>query len=95
MGISLETLALAKKYADEAIAASGASGGTAAQSVFNASTHYDFPSVGSANVIYKAETEKKIYQWNDTSLKYELLSENDIALTDIDYINGGNANGTA
>jgi hypothetical protein len=28
----------------------------------NAETHFDFPSVGDTNVIYKAEKEKKIYQ---------------------------------
>lgn len=68
----------------------GTSGG-----VFNAETHYDFPSVGSADVIYKAEIERKIYQWNEASLKYETLSEIEITIQDLDLIHGGNANGTA
>ena len=29
--------------------------------VVNAQTHYDFPSIGSTDVIYKAESERKIY----------------------------------
>ena len=39
--------------------------------VFNASTHSDFPSIGRVDTIYKAESEKIIYQWNPTELKYE------------------------
>lgn len=61
-------------------------------SVFNAATHYGFPSIGRANVIYKAEEEKTIYQWNTTSLKYELLSSGETTL-EIELIHGGNANG--
>ena len=63
-------------------------------SVVNANTHYDFPSIGSVNTIYKAESEKIIYQWNPIALKYEALNnaESSGAL-DIKLINGGNANG--
>lgn len=62
--------------------------------VFNADTHYDFPSVGKENTIYKAESEKMVYQWNPTALKYEALNsiESDVPL-DINLINGGSANG--
>ena len=60
--------------------------------VFNAATHFDFPSLGKENTIYKAEKEKKIYQWNTTSLIYEVISEGETTL-DIELINGGNANG--
>lgn len=62
-------------------------------SVVNAATHFDFPSIGSVNTIYKAENEKKIYQWNNSELKYELLSEEQTTL-DVSLINGGNANGS-
>lgn len=60
--------------------------------VVNAQTHYDFPSIGKQNVIYKAEDEKLIYQWNSTELKYEALNtiESDIPL-DIDLIDCGGA----
>lgn len=68
----------------------GESGG-----VFNAKTHFEFPSIGSIDMIYKAEDEKKIYQWNEDELKYEVLSEIEITIQDIDMICGGNANGTA
>ena len=60
--------------------------------IVNANTHYDFPSIGKANVIYKAETEKKIYQWNPTALKYEVLNSVESGGSlDIDVINGGSA----
>ena len=62
--------------------------------VFNAETHYDFPSIGSIDVIYKAQSEKKIYQWNPDGLRYEVLSEIEITLQDLELIYGGNANGT-
>lgn len=42
-------------------------------SIVNAATHYDFPSIGKVNIIYKAETEKLLYQWNATELRYEVL----------------------
>lgn len=62
--------------------------------VFNANTHYDFPSVGDVNVIYKAQAEKLIYQWNPTELKYEVLgSSAEVDIGDIEYIYGGNASG--
>ena len=64
------------------------SGGS--QSVYNADTHYDFPSIGSVNVIYKASKEKKTYQWNAETLTYEPLDEDKLA--DISLINGGKAN---
>ena len=60
--------------------------------VVNAQTHYDFPSIGKSNVIYKAESEKNIYQWNPTTLKYEILnSAESSGSLDIDVINGGSA----
>ncbi len=67
----------------------GSSGG-----VFNAKTHFEFPSIGSIDMIYKAETEKKIYQWNPDLLKYEVLSEIEVTIQDLELIYGGNANGT-
>ena len=59
--------------------------------VFNANTHFDFPSIGSTNMIYKAYKERKTYQWNAEELKYEALDED--ILENIDLINGGTANG--
>ena len=64
--------------------------------VFNAETHYDFPSVGSVDMIYKAQAEKMLYQWNATELKYEALGAPiDVDIDNIELIHGGNANGTA
>ena len=62
--------------------------------VFNAKTHLEFPSIGCVDMIYKAESEKKIYQWNAEALKYEVLSEVEVTMQDIELIHGGNANGT-
>ena len=67
---------------------------SAGNSVVNAETRYDFPSVGSPNVIYKAETERKIYQWNSDELKYELLSSGETTgELNIKVIYGGDASG--
>jgi hypothetical protein len=62
--------------------------------VVNANTHYDFPSIGREDVIYKAESEKLIYQWNTNDLKYEVIGEIEISgdLANIEVINGGSAN---
>lgn len=57
--------------------------------VVNAQTHYDFPSVGEVDTIYKAEAEKMVYQWNSQSLKYELLNSGEFL--SVKTINGGNA----
>ena len=62
--------------------------------VINASTHYDFPSIGKANTIYKAEQEKLLYQWNTESLKYEPLTTGE-NIQEIQLIHGGNANVSA
>ena len=61
--------------------------------VINMQTHYDFPSVGKDNVIYKAESEKRLYQWNTTDLKYEIIGEVEFSgdLSDVEVINGGTA----
>ena len=60
--------------------------------VFNADTHFDFPSIGSVDFIYKAYKEKKTYQWNAETLVYEPLNESNI--DNVNLINGGNADGT-
>lgn len=62
--------------------------------VFNAETHFEFPSIGSVDMIYKAQAEKKIYQWNPEALSYEALNEVEISIEDLEMINGGNAYGT-
>lgn len=59
--------------------------------VFNADTHFDFPSIGMVDCIYKAYKEKKTYQWNAETLTYEALNENTIE--NVNLINGGNADG--
>ena len=63
--------------------------------VFNAQTHYDFPSIGRVNTIYKAESEQQIYQWNSTKLAYEPLNVGSGSVLDIELINGGSANGNS
>lgn len=64
---------------------------TGGTSVFNADTHFDFPSIGTVDCIYKAYKEKKTYQWNAETLTYEALNENTIE--NVNIINGGNADG--
>lgn len=50
----------------------------------------DFPPIGDPRIIYKAEEEKKLYQWNAKTSSYELLNEAG-GMPDINIINGGNA----
>lgn len=64
-------------------------------SVFNASDRYGFPSVGRENVIYKSESEKKLYQWNSVTEKYDVIGGAEIGKdwTNIQIIHGGDADG--
>lgn len=73
-----------------------ATGNEYAKPVVNADTHYDFPSVGSTDVIYKAQSEKLLYQWNPDELKYDILGEASVGIdpVDIQIIHGGDASGT-
>lgn len=61
--------------------------------VLDFKTSGDFPNMGEAHKIYKAESEAKLYQWNSDKLKYEPLNVVDVEvdITDIDYISGGDA----
>ena len=63
-------------------------------SVYNAETHYDFPSVGSVDVIYKAQSEKLLYQWDPDGLKYVVLGSS-VEILEIECIDGGNAYGNS
>ena len=63
--------------------------------VVSLSSFEDFPPLGDPKVIYKAEQEKQIYQWNAVSRQYERLGESGgTGSLDINIIYGGNANGT-
>lgn len=63
--------------------------------IYNASTHNDFPSVGNSTTIYKAESEKLLYQWNSDELKYEPLCQGDSCncFDDGATLDGGSASG--
>lgn len=54
----------------------------------------ELPTVGKSDYIYKVSNDKALYQWNPTELKYEsLTSGTSFTPSDINLINGGNANG--
>ena len=61
--------------------------------VLDFKTSVDFPNVGEAHKIYKAESEAKLYQWNSDKLTYEPLNvvDTEIDITDIYCISGGDA----
>jgi len=59
--------------------------------VVNRATCSDFPKIGRDNVIYKAEEEKKVYQWDSESQTYEPLEIESTVI--IEVIDGGSANG--
>lgn len=64
-------------------------------SIITAKTYEELPEIGNSNFIYRVSSEKKLYQWNDTELKYETLSgggEGSFDPSTIKIINGGNAN---
>ena len=61
--------------------------------IINKNSHYDFPSIGRADAIYKAETEALLYQWNSTKLAYEPLNQGEGQMVQYDTIWGGNASG--
>ena len=65
------------------------------KTVINAKTHFDFPSIGKVDVIYKADEEKLTYQWNPETFSYEILNEIATKVEDINLIFGGNAYGNA
>lgn len=50
----------------------------------------DFPAVGDEDIIYKAEKEQSLYQFNADTNKYEKLSDG-TGIDDINIINGGTA----
>lgn len=77
-----------KKYVDEKI-----ENASSLKEIYNFDTHFDFPSVGDSNFLYKAYKEKKIYQWNEEYLVYELLEDEGLN-GNIELIYGGKANGT-
>ena len=51
------------------------------QLVVTANTHYDFPSIGDINIIYKASQEKQLYQWNEELFDYELIIDTNLYIT--------------
>lgn len=53
--------------------------------VINADTKENFPPTGDSSLIYKAQQEKKLYQWNPETFQYEQL--NDVEISNIDNRN--------
>lgn len=62
--------------------------------IFNVKNHYAFPNVGRPNVLYKAEDEGLLYQWNTTTMTYDVLNKSgESEVLDIKVIYGGDAAG--
>ena len=53
------------------------------EDIVNAATIDDFPETGKSNVIYKAEEEACLYQWNSAEGKYELLSVGEMVVEEL------------
>jgi hypothetical protein len=62
------------------------------QDVYNFDSADVFPEIGDSNIIYKAEKEQSLYQFNSSTGKYEKLSDGK-GVENISIINGGTANG--
>ena len=54
-------------------------------------TRLDFPNIGQENILYKAESEHMIYQWNTKKLVYEVLGPDTADSLDVEIISGGTA----
>lgn len=62
-------------------------------SVYTGQTKADFPEQGHSALIYKAEAEAMLYQWNSTTKTYEALNAGEgLDASSIKWIDGGNAN---
>ena len=60
--------------------------------VFNAETKEKFPEIGDVNIIYKAQLEGQLYQWNSENQSYEaLISKTSFDETDTLILYGGSA----
>ena len=55
--------------------------------------HFKFPQPGDSNLIYRAQNESVLYQWDANYYRYEPLvnADVDINISDIETINGGRA----
>lgn len=62
------------------------------QEIFCAKTRNQFPNIGREDMLYKAEEEGMLYQWNTTKLIYEVLGpEQGEVDINISLISGGTA----
>lgn len=61
-----------------------------AREVFNFNYVEDFPAIGDTNMIYKAEKEQSLYQFNTDTNQYEKISDGK-GIDNINIINGGKA----
>ena len=52
-------------------------------SIFNAAAASDFPTTGEPTILYKAENEGSLYQWNPVNSSYEKLSISETVLTEL------------
>lgn len=57
-------------------------------SIFDGNTIEDFPEQGQTRTIYKAAQEKAIYQWNDNSASYVLLSRGELQIASEETLGG-------
>lgn len=77
------------KTAYQALPYIGGDGSGNEARVVDADTHYDFPSIGKVDTIYKANKERTLYQWDEATLTYVSLN----SFENVKIINGGNADG--
>ena len=59
--------------------------------IVNCKTHYDFPTIGNENYIYKAKDESLLYQWDNEKFVYVSLGAANINNENIEFIDGGTA----
>ena len=71
----------------------GGMGGDSSAEIVTYDDHFKFPQPGDSTLIYRAQNESVLYQWNAAYYKYEPLvsADIDVNLNDIECIDGGRA----
>ena len=66
--------------------------GAEAESILvTANTKNEFPAVGNADILYRARSEKQLYQWNSETMEYEVLVGSGLSTDEVLILYGGSA----
>lgn len=80
------------------LSSSGGDEVTGDASIIQADTYLNFPNIGNKNNLYIDTSKNTIYRWDEKKFKYFMVGSNvdyaiDTLVDELEFINGGNANG--